>query len=186
MATKTNCKIRFTRKMKMEEILDDPLNEEVYGLFLQVKDSPRHIAIKAESLFNEVYYICSKFYQDNNPVEHLSFYVQEIESDLGWHYADDLVMPIAYVVLGSRKRIPLKIKMLMDAIKENYQPVEYWKVFCEREYKSLKNNSNKTKIIDLNELAKRCDKTIIIQVADAKISVNTSGNIIGKTINYGK
>jgi hypothetical protein len=32
----------------MEELLDDPLAESLYGLFLKVKDSPRHITIKPE------------------------------------------------------------------------------------------------------------------------------------------
>ena len=39
MATRTNGGIRWTKHKKIEELLDDPLVEEVYGLFLQVKDS---------------------------------------------------------------------------------------------------------------------------------------------------
>ena len=40
--------IRWTGHKKMEELLDDPLAESLYGLFLKVKDSPRHITIKPE------------------------------------------------------------------------------------------------------------------------------------------
>ena len=39
MTSRTNGGIRWTRHKKIEEFLDDPLVEEIYGLFLQVKDS---------------------------------------------------------------------------------------------------------------------------------------------------
>ena len=178
MTSRTNGGIRWTRHKKIEEFLDDPLVEEVYGLFLQVKDSPRYIAIKAENLLNEVFYICSKFYQDNKPEEHLGEYAQEIESDLGWHYASDLVMVIAYVVLGNRSRIPQKIQRVRNAIKFQYQHIYYWKVFCNREYHNTRKKSEKVKVISLQDLAKMTDKTIIIQVNNADINVNSPGNQI--------
>ena len=178
MTSKTNGGIRWTRHKKIEDFLDDPLVEEIYGLFLQVKDSPRHIAIKAENLLNEVFYICSKFYQDNNPEEHLGEYAQEIESDLGWHYASDLVMVIAYVVLGNRSRISQKIQRVRNAIKFQYQQIYYWRVFCEREYRSARKKSEKVKVVNLQDLAKMTDKTIIIQVNNADINVNSPGNQI--------
>jgi hypothetical protein len=176
MTSKTNGGIRWTRHKKIEEFLDDPLVEEIYGLFLQVKDSPRHIAIKAENLLNEVFYICSRFYQDNNPEEHLGEYAQEIESDLGWHYASDLVMVIAYVVLGNRSRIPQKIQRIRQSIKFQYQHIYYWDVFCEREYRVARKKP--VKVINLQDLAKMTDKTIVIQVNNADINVNSPGNQI--------
>lgn len=176
MTSKTNGGIRWTRHKKIEDFLDDPLVEEIYGLFLQVKDSPRHIAIKAENLLNEVFYVCSKFYQDNNPEEHLGEYAQEIESDLGWHYASDLVMVIAYVVLGNRSRIPQKIQRVRNAIKFQYLHIYYWDVFCEWEYRIAKKKP--VKVINLQDLAKMTDKTIVIQVNNADINVNSPGNQI--------
>ena len=178
MTSKTNGGIRWTRHKKIEEFLDDPLVEEIYGLFLQVKDSPRHIAITAENLLNEVFYICSRFYQDNNPEGNLGKYAQEIESDLGWHYASDLVMVIAYVVLGNRSRIPQKIQRVRNAIKFQYQHIYYWNVFCNREYRSAKKKSERVKVINLQDLAKMTDKAIVIQVNNADINVNSPGNQI--------
>ena len=67
MSSRIPSRIRWTGHKKKEELLDDPLAESLYGLFLKVKDSPRHIAIKPEKLINEVYYICNRFYQDTNP-----------------------------------------------------------------------------------------------------------------------
>ena len=52
MRPKTNKGIKWSGNRKLEELLDDPVNEELYGLFLKVKDSPRHIAISAENLIN--------------------------------------------------------------------------------------------------------------------------------------
>jgi len=178
MAARTNGGIRRIIHKTIEEILDNPLNEEVYGLFLQVKDSPRHIAIKTENLFNEVFYICSRFSEDSKPEEHLADYAQEIESDLGWHYASELVMVIAYVFLGNGKRRPQKIQRIMEAIKRQYWNVYYWHVFCEREYLNSKKPHEKVKLLSLHDLAKMNDKAIIIQVQQAEINVNCPGNQI--------
>lgn len=178
MKSRTNGGIRWTRHKKIDEFLDDPLVEEIYGLFLQVKDSPIHIAITAENLFNEVFYICSKFYQDKSPEEYLGEYAQEIESDLGWHYASGLVMVISYVILGNRSKIPQKIQRIRNAIKFQYEQIYYWGVFCERDYRSARKKPDRVKVIDLQALAKMTDKTIIIQVNNADISVNSPGNQI--------
>ena len=42
--------IRLKGHKKMEELLDDPLAESLYGLFLKAKSSPIHIAFKPKHL----------------------------------------------------------------------------------------------------------------------------------------
>jgi len=42
--------IRWKGHKKMEELLDDPLAESLYGLFLKAKSSPIHIAFKPKHL----------------------------------------------------------------------------------------------------------------------------------------
>ena len=126
MRSRIPSQIRWTGHKKKEELLDDPLAESLYGLFLKVKDSPRHIAIKPEKLINEVYYICNRFYQDANPSAMIDEYAHEIETDLGWSYARSLVMSMAYVVLRSQKNLPPKIKQLVISIEKVYSDSYYW------------------------------------------------------------
>lgn len=118
--------IRWTGHKTKDEILDDPLAESLYGLFLKVKDSPRHIAFKPETLINEVYYICNCFYQDADPCAMIDKYAYEIESDLGWRYATDLVMSMAYVVMYKQRNNPVRIERLMRSIETIYGRCCYW------------------------------------------------------------
>lgn len=118
--------IRWTRHKTKEELLDDPLAESLYGLFLKVKDSPRHIAIKPEKLINEVFYICNHIYQDADPCAMMEYYIQEIESDLGWIYATDLVMSMVYVVLKSQSKNPSKVEKLILSLEKVYRRCCYW------------------------------------------------------------
>lgn len=126
MSSRIPSKIRWTGHKKMEELLDDPLAESLYGLFIKVKDSPRHITIKPEKLINEVFFICNRFYQDANPSAMIDEYAHEIETDLGWSYAKSLVMSMAYVVLRSQKNLPKKLELLVDSIEEGYRDSCYW------------------------------------------------------------
>lgn len=126
MQPKTSKGIKRSGNRKLEELLDDPVNEEIYGLFLKVKDSPRHIAISAENLINEVLYISSRFYQDDKPERNLGVYAVEAESDLGWHYAADIVMPLVYAVIMAQTKIPKKMTILLKSIELQYRSSAYW------------------------------------------------------------
>ncbi len=172
--------------MKLNELLADPINEELYGLFLQVKDSPRHIAIKAESLFNEVYYLCSKLPKEKDPAGNLAMYAKEIETDLGWHYGADLVFPMMYAVLNAKKRLPKKMQKLMDNIKECFGESVYWKTFTQPLVIASRKQLRAIRIDtrDLLEKLERYQGVPLIQVQQAEIYVNSPGNIVGKEINY--
>lgn len=122
--------IRWTGHKKMEELLDDPLAESLYGLFLKVKDSPRHITIKPEIILNEVYLICNRIYQDTEPSNLIEDYEHEIESDMGWHYARELVMPMIYALIKGQKKNPPKVDCALVAIERKYNKSCYWPTFA--------------------------------------------------------
>lgn len=122
--------IRWTKHKTIEELLDDPLAEGLYGLFLKVKDSPRHISIKPELLINEAYRISNLFYQDDNPKDRLDLYAHEIELDLGWKYAVDLVMSMVYVILKAQGKNPSKVQSAIGSIEKYYHNNIYWNTFC--------------------------------------------------------
>jgi hypothetical protein len=91
-----------------------------------VKDSPRHIAFKPEKLINEVYYICNRFYQDANPSAMIDSYAHDIESDMGWSYATELVMSMAYIVVKSQRKNPDRVEELLQTIEKQYKFNCYW------------------------------------------------------------
>ena len=126
MRSKVPSGIRWTGNKTKEELLDDPLAESLFGLFLKVKDSPRHIAFKPEKLINEVYYICNRFYQDAHPCAMIDSYAHDIESDMGWSYAADLVMSMAYIVVKSQRKNPDRVEELLQTIEEHYKFNCYW------------------------------------------------------------
>ncbi len=126
MRSKVPSGIRWTGNKTKEELLDDPLAESLFGLFLKVKDSPRHIAFKPEKLINEVYYICNRFYQDANPSAMIDSYAHDIESDMGWSYATELVMSMAYIVVKSQRKNPDRVEELLQTIEEHYKYNCYW------------------------------------------------------------
>lgn len=125
MRSRVPSQIRWTKHKTKEEMLDDPLAESLYGLFLKVKDSPRHISIKPEVVINEVYYVTNQFYQDADPSASIDIYAHEIESDLGWRYAADLVMIMSYALVKTQ-RSQKKIESLVKAIENKYRFSPYW------------------------------------------------------------
>lgn len=135
--------IRWTGHKKMEELLDDPLAESLYGLFLKVKDSPRHITIKPEILLNEVYLISNKIYQDAEPSTLIEAYEHEIESDMGWHYAKELVMPMIYALIKGQKKNPQKVDHALMEIERKYNKSCYWPTFATISNSIIPSNCNK-------------------------------------------
>lgn len=129
MSSKVPTAIRWTRNKTTEELLDNPLAEFLYMQFMKVKDSPRHISIKPELLINEAYHISNLLYQDDNPIDSFDYYIHEIELDLGWKYAIELVMTMVFVLLNSQKRKPKKIISVIDKIELLYHNNIYWDTF---------------------------------------------------------
>lgn len=168
---------------RVEDIKEDAINDELYGLFLKVKDSPRHIGIKPENLFNEVYGVCDRISHDKSPEEHLDIYAKEIEQDMGWHYAVDLVMTMVYNVIRLKKKETEKNKRILSAIEHTYQHNCYWQPFLNVQPRRADLAAT---ILQLKrQLAKKKEQPIVIQVGDANINLYSGGNIIGNTIKYG-
>lgn len=144
--------MRWNGHKRMEELLDDPVAESLYGLFLKVKDGPRHITIKPELLLNEVYFISNKIYQDKEPCDMIEVYEHEIESDMGWHYAKDLMMPMIYALISCQKKIPLYVEKALMVIKNKYIKSCYWPVFStlpDSSHESIRKDRNHSQLLDM-------------------------------------
>ncbi len=147
-------------------VLDDSVNEELMGLFLLIKDSPRHITIKAEYLIKEVNHIYSKLCKDKHPEKHLECYAHEIKSDLGWHYSVDLVMSMVYGMIKMKGKKGKKFDLVLSAIELEYYSNCYWSSFC-----------NVKPVV-----VKKPVQQIIYQVQHADIHVESPGNYIAHQI----
>lgn len=166
------------RGNKKEVLIDETLKDELLGLFLKVKDSPIHVTIKASSLIKEVEHICSMFYRDKNPSEHLEKYITEIESDLGWHYAVDLVMTMAYNVVRIQPQKTRKILSLMKSIEIAFQKNVYWGSFLCLE---RKNNELETTIIALQkQLLIETNKRLKTKRGGININLNVKNQYTGE------
>ena len=152
MRSRIPSQIRWTGQKKMEELLDDPVAESLYGLFLKVKDSPRHITIKPELLLNEAYFISNRIYQDKEPSDMIEVYEHEIESDMGWHYAKDLVMPMAYALISCQTKRPQYVDKTLMVIQDKYVNSSYWSAFSSMSIPSHESNRkdrNHSRVIDM-------------------------------------
>ena len=125
MRSRVPRQLRWTRHKTIEELQEDPLAEGLYGLFLKVKDSPRHISIKPETLINEVFYVVNQLYQDADKSISIDIYAHEIESDLGWRYASELTMVMVYALMKTQKN-PKRIDFLLNEIEYRYRLCSYW------------------------------------------------------------
>ena len=170
--------LKNKRGNKKEVLIDETLKDELLGLFLKVKDSPIHVTIKASSLIKEVEHICSMFYRDKNPSEHLENYITEIESDLGWHYAVDLVMTMAYNVFRVQPQKSQKILSLMKNIETAFQKNVYWGNFLRLE---RKNNDLETTIIALQrQLLIETNKRLKTKRGEININLNVNNQFTGE------
>lgn len=88
------------RDRTLDEILSDHiLNDSLYNIFLDVKDSYYNLKISAEKVFNEVYYQCTRLSLDPHPEERVWDYRNDTKETTDWKYTSDLVFSIVYAIL---------------------------------------------------------------------------------------
>lgn len=79
----------------MDNFLHDPLNKELYKVYLKVKDAPFRILIPDVKVFNELYYLCVG-------LRFRDFKTHELEgiilADLGHTYSPSLLMSMLFAV----------------------------------------------------------------------------------------
>ena len=184
MRSRIPSQIRWTGHKKMEELLDDPVAESLYGLFLKVKDGPRHITIKPELLLNEVYFISNKIYQDNEPYGMIEVYEHEIESDMGWHYAKDLVMPMIYALISCQKKRPQYVDKALMAIRDKYIKSSYWSVFSSMpnpRHVTIRKDRNHSQVLDmtLNQIQKNLNVFQDLDQKNIYVTLNIQNDFNG-------
>ena len=104
------------RKELDEFLKDNELNEALYDVFLEVKDSYYNLKISAETIFNEVYYQCTRLMLDPHPEARVWDYLNDAKGNTGWRYTSDLVFSMVYAVFSVQPRLPLSIKRFLRCL----------------------------------------------------------------------
>jgi hypothetical protein len=169
-------------KRQKERLINDSVAEALLGLFQKVKDSPRHISIRGEQLLDEVHMLCTSFYKDRRPEARLQEYARQVEQDMGWHYAVELVMSMAYNVMRLKNTKSRKIEHLLANMEQNYRHCCYWQHFLQLEnvYANYPSNTRVLLTGVLNGIDRQHHLPIMVNI---NIENNFSGNIDSLTIN---
>jgi hypothetical protein len=85
----------------MDEFLKEPINQDLYKVYLSVKDAPYKITMPDVKVFNELYYQCVKFYLGDVSMSDIA---NSIEADLGFVYSKNLITSMMYAVIVSQKK----------------------------------------------------------------------------------
>lgn len=104
----------YRDKAELDEFLNNnPLNEALYDVFLEVKDSYYLLKISAEAIFNEVYYQCTRLMLDPHPETRVWDYLNDAKNNTGWRYTSDLVFSMVYAVFSLQPEITKPIKRFL-------------------------------------------------------------------------
>lgn len=108
----------------------DPINEDIYEVFLTLSEEPFNIQVDAVKVFNEVYYQVTRMCFEYPLPPDFDRYIADIKANLGWNYSAELVMSIAYQIISlidNRER-PFN-KFFTKAISDKYAICKYWQPF---------------------------------------------------------
>lgn len=104
------------RKELDEFLKDNPLNDALYDIFLDVKDSYYNLKIPAEVIFNEVYYQCTRLMLDPHPEARVWDYLNDAKDNTGWRYTSDLVFSMVYAVLSVQPQAPYSVRRFLRCL----------------------------------------------------------------------
>lgn len=117
--------ILWADKKTMKEFLQEPLNQKIYEVYLNIK---RDGAIKdydTLKLFNEVYYQCSRIVNCTRQTISLNDIISDIKKNLGWYFSTSLVVNMIYAVLALRHDNTPSAVHLINRIKDHYRLETY-------------------------------------------------------------
>ena len=180
----------------MAEFLKEPLNRQLYDVYMSARNSVVPQDFHTLQLFNEVYYLCARIVLEENERAELGDYIKIVKDDLGWNYPSSLVVNMVYCVLSLRRGNTKAVEILLEQIRHHYRMDTYETPFS-RFVEDCKNRGESYDIT-FQSRSKRASSYLeikdlletglnpIIQVEHADIKILSPGNLIGKTIQYGK
>jgi hypothetical protein len=90
----------------MDEFLKAPVNQEMYDLFLKIKQ--RTMLLKNSDyavikIFNEVYYQCTRIVYEQEPNIRLKDYITDIKSNMGTYNHARVIYGLIFFLFSRRK-----------------------------------------------------------------------------------
>ena len=125
--------LTYVGKKELGEYLEgNLLNKELYKAYLGIKDNGYRWKHSAVETFNEVYYQCTRVYNDPNPEEEVYVnYLNNARDDMGTRYASDMIFAMVNAIFEIMDNRPDNVEFFMAELKPHlkndtlyYQPFE--------------------------------------------------------------
>ena len=129
----------WSELVSMDEFFHvDTINEDIYEVFLTLREAPFNIQADAVRVFNEVYYQVTRMCFEYPLPTDLDKYIADIKANLGWNYSAELVMSVTYQLIThiNKTERPFN-KFFTKSIYDKYNTCRFWKPF-KRLFVSLK------------------------------------------------
>ncbi len=103
--------LMFTDRTDIDDYLNESiLNKELYDLYIQIKDVEYYWKHTSIETFNEVYYQCTRIFNDPHPEENIyTNYLDNAKNTLGTRYASNLVFAIVNAIFCVMKQRPANV-----------------------------------------------------------------------------
>ncbi len=113
-------KLIFTDQFELNAYLqDNVLNTELYKAFLSVKDHRYRWKHTPVETFNEVYYQCTRVFNDPNPESDiLGSYLNDAKDNMGTRYASDLIFSMVNAIFNVMADKPANIDFFQVCLKD--------------------------------------------------------------------
>ena len=180
-------------KTCMADFLTEPLNQQLYDVYMTARCTMVSQNFRTLKLFNEAYYICARIVLEDNERADLGDYIMMVKADMGWDYPSSLVVDMVYSILSLRRGNSKAVEAFLEQIRQHYRMDVYDSPFS----RFVKDNLRRGNSYDVvfkrwskresrkKEFSFVAERTrLIIQVQQAEINLYSTGNIIGEKIYY--
>lgn len=97
----------------MDELLSEPLNRDLYKIYLELKEQEIDTGVTDEKIMNEVYYQCTKLVYENSAYPDFEAIDLDIKANVGTKLISRLVYRMMYAIFSVRINNSAEIEKIM-------------------------------------------------------------------------
>lgn len=115
----------------MDEFFElEPVNEDLYSVFIRLREEPFAIQADPLKVFNEVYYQATRLVNEKPMPHELKDFENDVKANMGWKYSSDLVISMAYWLLQLSEDAHTELNtVLKNEIRHRYMGRAFWEPF---------------------------------------------------------
>lgn len=115
----------------MDEFFEmEPVNQELYSVFIKLREEPFAIQADPLKVFNEVYYQATRLVYENPMPHELRDFANDVKANMGWKYSSELVISMAYWLLQLSEDAHTELNpVLKSEIRYRYMRRAFWAPF---------------------------------------------------------